>query len=69
MKHLPLILLALTATPAIAQQPPRPKEQPYSCQLYYEAQRKCSYNTVGPCYVQHEVNRLRQQCIREGGRV
>jgi len=42
--------------------------EPYSCKMYYEAQRKCSYNTVGKCYVQSEVDRLRQQCARDGGK-
>jgi hypothetical protein len=44
-----------------------PPPEPYSCQMFREAQRKCAANTIGPCYVQHEMDRLRQQCIREGG--
>ena len=45
-----------------------PDKEPYSCKMYYEAQKKCSYNTVGKCYVQSEVDRLRQQCARDGGK-
>jgi len=45
-----------------------PSAEPYSCKMYYEAQKKCSYNTVGKCYVQSEVDRLRQQCARDGGK-
>jgi hypothetical protein len=44
------------------------KEEPYSCRMYHEAERKCSYNTIGKCYLQSEVDRLRQQCLRDGGR-
>lgn len=57
-----LILLAAAGTPA------PPSTEPYSCKMYYEAQRKCSYNTVGKCYIQSEVDRLRQQCARDGGK-
>ena len=46
----------------------KPTPEPYSCQMYREAEKKCSYSTIGKCYVQHEVDRLRQQCLREGGR-
>lgn len=55
--------LLVSGAPAAAVPP-----EPYSCQLYREAERKCSYNTIGKCYVQHEVDRLRAQCLREGGR-
>lgn len=62
--RVPLTLsLLLLATSAYAEKP-----EPYSCQMYREAEKKCSYNTIGKCYVQHEVDRLRQQCLREGGR-
>jgi hypothetical protein len=44
------------------------KTEPYSCQMLREAEKKCATNTIGPCYVQSEVTRLRKQCIRDGGR-
>jgi hypothetical protein len=44
------------------------QEEPYSCKEFHEAQRKCSYNTTGPCYVQRDLEHYRQQCIRDGGR-
>jgi hypothetical protein len=47
----------------------RPPPEPYSCQMYREAEKKCAANTIGKCYVQAEMERLRQQCLREGGRL
>jgi hypothetical protein len=41
---------------------------PYSCKAFREAEKKCAANTIGKCYVQAEMDRLRQQCLREGGR-
>jgi hypothetical protein len=64
-KYLIPMLLVISDLQAASTQPP----EPYSCQMYREAQKKCSYNTIGKCYVQHEVDRLRQQCLREGGRI
>lgn len=52
-------LLLLAASPAQA--------EPYSCQMYREAARKCAANTIGKCYVEAEMDRLRKQCLREGG--
>ncbi len=49
-------------------QAPSGKPEPYSCTQLREAERKCSYVTQGRCYVQHEVDRLRKECIRDGGR-
>lgn len=43
-------------------------EEPYSCKEFREAQKKCSYNSVGPCYVARDMERYRQQCIRDGGK-
>ena len=43
-------------------------QRPYSCRLYDEAQKKCAANSIGPCYVQHVVDRLRKECLRDGGR-
>jgi hypothetical protein len=41
--------------------------EPYSCQMYREAAKKCAANTIGKCYVQAEMERLYKQCIRDGG--
>lgn len=41
--------------------------EPYSCQMYREAARKCAANTIGKCYVEAEMERLRKQCLRDGG--
>jgi len=60
MKRLALLIL-LASTPALAH------AEPYSCQMYREAARKCAYNTIGKCYVEAEMERLRKQCIRDGG--
>lgn len=54
-----LMGLALASTLAHA--------EPYSCQMYREAARKCAYNTIGKCYVEAEMERLRKQCLRDGG--
>jgi hypothetical protein len=56
-------LLVLTSG-ALAQQP----DDPYSCRRYREAERKCAYNTIGKCVTQSEVDRLRQEYLRDGGR-
>jgi hypothetical protein len=61
------LALVLVAQAASAQV--RPPPEPYSCQMYREKEKQCSYVTQGKCYVQHEVDRLRQQCLRDGGRV
>jgi hypothetical protein len=62
-----LVLTLLLVTPALAEEPAAAK-RPYSCQMYDEAAKKCAANTIGSCYVQHEVDRLLQQCLRDGGR-
>ena len=59
---LALGLALVILSPALAD------ERPYSCRMYDEAVRKCAANTIGQCYVRHEVDRLRQQCLRDGGR-
>ena len=41
-----------------------PPAQPYSCQLLDDAQRKCSFGTCD----HHEIERLRKECLRDGGR-
>jgi hypothetical protein len=35
--------------------------------MYREAARKCAANTIGKCYVEAEMERLRKQCLRDGG--
>jgi hypothetical protein len=62
-----LMVLAGIVVAWNAQAAPAPPAEPYSCQMLREAERKCAANSFGPCYVQHEVNRLRKQCLREGG--
>jgi hypothetical protein len=71
----PLILaLALVAC---AEPPPKPhyqpmqmaqaqrqKPTPYSCELYYEEQKKCAF---GSCDKQ-TLARLKNECLRDGGR-
>jgi len=59
MKAILAALLVLTAGAAVA--------EPYSCQLYREAAKKCAYNTIGKCYVEAEMERLRKECLRDGG--
>jgi hypothetical protein len=47
--------------PAYGQTPPR---EPYSCRLYYDEQRKCAF---GSCD-QRTLERLKRECLRDGGR-
>jgi hypothetical protein len=49
-----------TAAPLVlaAEQPP------YSCRLLYEEQKKCAF---GSCD-QRVIERLRNECLRDGGR-
>ena len=57
------ILLLIAACPApthAAETPPRP----YSCRLLDDEQRKCAY---GACD-QRVLDRLRKECLRDGGR-
>jgi hypothetical protein len=37
---------------------------PYSCQLLYQAQRQCAF---GSCD-KRRLDRLRNECLRDGGR-
>jgi hypothetical protein len=39
-------------------------ETPYSCRLYYDEQKKCSF---GSCDA-HALQRLKNECLRDGGR-
>jgi hypothetical protein len=56
-----LALAVVSAVPAIAAEPP---QRPYSCQLYDDAQRKCAFGQCDP----REIERLRKECLRDGGR-
>jgi len=55
-----LVALALAATA----QPAPPPVRPYSCRLLDEAERKCAF---GMCD-KRELERLRKECLRDGGR-
>jgi hypothetical protein len=59
---LALALLCAAASPAGAADPPR--ERPYSCRLLDDAERKCAF---GACD-RREIDRLRKECLRDGGR-
>jgi hypothetical protein len=62
MTRLALLALALVcaaATPAGAAD-----QAPYSCRLYDDAQRQCAF---GSCD-QRLLDRLRRECLRDGGR-
>ena len=55
-------LALLAGSPALAA-PPAPK-RPYSCHLLDVAERQCAF---GACD-QRERERLRRECLRDGGR-
>jgi hypothetical protein len=59
-KILMLVLALLGAAPAIAAEPDRP----CSCRLFDDEQRKCAF---GSCDAR-TVERLRKECLRDGGR-
>jgi hypothetical protein len=59
-KILMLALALLGAAPASAAEPDRP----YSCRLFDDEQRKCAF---GSCDAR-TVERLRKECLRDGGR-
>jgi hypothetical protein len=60
-KHLMLAIALVTALPAIAAEPER---RPYSCRLLDDEQQKCAF---GPCDAR-TLERLRNECLRDGGR-
>lgn len=53
------LLIALLTTPAAASEPP------YSCRLLYAEQSKCSMEAKCDTRV---LDRLRRECLRDGGR-
>jgi hypothetical protein len=55
------LALTLAVSPALAADPPR--REPYSCQLHYDEQRKCAF---GSCD-KRTLDRLRNECLRDGG--
>ena len=55
-----LLFSALYIPPAHGAEPGRP----YSCRLLDDAQRKCAF---GACDAR-ETDRLRKECLRDGGR-
>src|SRR6516162_698135 len=56
-----LLLALVAAVPALADE--RPAQPPYSCRLLYDEQKKCAF---GSC--KRVVERLRNECLRDGGR-
>jgi len=58
-----LVALVLAIGPAQAEQ--RQSREPYSCRLLDDEQRKCGY---GNCD-HRAVERLRRECLRDGGSV
>jgi hypothetical protein len=58
------LLVAVVAVSAPAIAAPREQSCPYSCRLLDDAQRKCAF---GACD-QRETDRLRKECLRDGGR-
>jgi hypothetical protein len=60
-KYLMLALALVAAVPAISAEPP---QRPYSCRLLDDEQRKCAF---GSCD-KRTVERLRKECLRDGGR-
>ena len=58
-------MLALTSTfPALAAPTAPQEDRPYSCRLLDEAQRRCAF---GACD-KREIERLKKECLRDGGR-
>ena len=58
-------MLVLTgAFPAIAAPTAPQEERPHSCRRLDEAKRKCAF---GACDMR-EIERLKKECLRDGGR-
>jgi len=62
-KHLMLAIALIGASPALAA-PAQPEQRPYSCRLLDDEQRKCAF---GSCDAR-TLDRLRKECLRDGGR-
>jgi hypothetical protein len=62
IKHLMLALALIGALPVTAA--PAQPERPYSCRLLDDEQKKCAF---GSCEAR-TVERLRKECLRDGGR-
>jgi hypothetical protein len=60
-RHLILAIALVAALPATAAEP---LQRPYSCRLLDDEQRKCAF---GPCDAR-TLDRLRKECLRDGGR-
>jgi hypothetical protein len=60
-----LVVIACLAIGAQALGQVRPPEtRPYSCRLLDDAQRKCAFDACDA----RETDRLRKECLRDGGR-
>lgn len=58
---LAMVLVAAIPAASLAGETP---QTPYSCQLLYDEQRKCGF---GACD-KRALERLRRECLRDGGR-
>jgi hypothetical protein len=58
----PLAMFIVGSAAAAAAQ--QPGETPYSCRLYYDERQKCAF---GSCD-QRVLDRLKRECLRDGGR-
>jgi hypothetical protein len=59
-----LALLVLGGAPLPTGAADQAPDRPYSCRLLDDAQRKCAF---GQCD-QREIDRLKRECLRDGGR-
>jgi len=59
-----MVAVALLMSCAAAAQTIPPPIRPYSCRLLDDAERKCAF---GQCD-KREIDRLRKECLRDGGR-
>jgi hypothetical protein len=54
-------LVVAFAAPAWAADPP---QEPYSCRLFADEQKKCAFGSCDP----RTLERLKKECLRDGGR-
>jgi hypothetical protein len=61
-----LFALAIIATLALTNvaEPQQRRDEPYSCRLYRDEQRKCAFNAQCD---RRPLERLRNECLRDGG--